>query len=101
MSGRVHLACLFCGILAILAGCGDDPDHGPCVPVDCGPHGTCMQQGTDVVCVCLQGYHAEGLTCVADVDPCEGVECSGQASVDSGASASGAVVAISEQIPKA
>jgi hypothetical protein len=31
------------------------------------------------VCLCDQGYHAEGLECVENVEenPCEGVDCSG------------------------
>ena len=29
------------------------------------------------MCVCDTGYHAQGLECVANADPCEGVTCSG------------------------
>jgi hypothetical protein len=59
-------------------GSGQDPDGmvTACDGVDCGPNGQCVASGGDVACECDQGYHPDGLTCVAD-DPCAGVGCSG------------------------
>jgi hypothetical protein len=34
----------------------------------------------EAACICDDGYHAQELECVADVDPCEGMECSGHGS---------------------
>jgi hypothetical protein len=49
----------------------------PCKDVDCGGNGKCKVQSDSAVCVCVKGYHAEGLNCVETKDPCEKVTCSG------------------------
>ena len=53
----------------------------PCEGVDCSGHGDCALLDDEPVCVCDDGYHAEGLECVEDAGtPCEGVDCSGHGS---------------------
>ncbi len=67
--------------------------HDPCEGVDCSGHGECKSgygYGDEVFCDCDDGYHAVGLSCVADgtpdddslvpdddtvTDPCAGVTC--------------------------
>ena len=51
---------------------GDPP--GPCEGVDCSGHGTCELEGGQSVCNCDPGYHAEGLDCLEDYDPCVGID---------------------------
>ncbi len=44
-----------------------------CKDVDCGSFGKCVENAGAASCSCDPGYHAEGLTCVAD--PCVGSNC--------------------------
>ncbi len=53
-----------------------------CDGVDCGAHGTCDDTSGQAVCVCDDGYHAEGLSCVANTMPCDGVDCGGHGTCD-------------------
>lgn len=76
--------CLCIALLTVffLPGCtrqGYEPAE-PCKGVSCSEHGECGVAGDgSAVCLCDQGYHAEGLECVenAEENPCEGVDCSG------------------------
>jgi hypothetical protein len=65
-----------------------DSDGDPCDGVDCTGLGHCLSDGARAICICDEGYHAEGLSCLpvgadgdADADgepgPCDGVTCSG------------------------
>jgi hypothetical protein len=61
-----------------IAACGEDGnEQDPCDGVTCSGHGTCVVDGDSASCDCNDGYHADGLRCVADDDPCDGVTCSG------------------------
>lgn len=55
-----------------------DPDEetpdDPCDSVTCSGHGSCFTDGDEAICVCDDGYHAEGLECVCS-PRCEGREC--------------------------
>jgi len=60
-------------VLVMAAGCGDDDGDtndnsnvSVCDGVDCGPHGSCVDDEGQAACDCDTGYHAEGLTCVED-----------------------------------
>ncbi len=44
-----------------------------CVNVDCGSFGKCVDSAGTANCNCDPGYHADGLTCIAD--PCVGAAC--------------------------
>lgn len=52
-------------------------DSDPCQGVTCSGYGTCSVSGQTATCQCNNGYHAQGLDCVADANPCQGVTCSG------------------------
>jgi hypothetical protein len=55
--------------------------NDPCVGQTCSGHGSCANSGGTAACNCSSGYHAVGLTCVADTtDPCAGKTCSGHGS---------------------
>jgi hypothetical protein len=60
--------------LVCKTGCND-----PCEGVDCGNHGSCVENVGEATCLCDEGYHTEGLACVQNsgTNPCEGVLCSG------------------------
>ena len=62
-----------------LFGCDEDldPFEDVCKDVECGPNGQCQPRNGAAACVCNPCYRAEGLTCVLDRDPCQGVTCSG------------------------
>jgi len=80
---------IFVGVLVVLVGCqasgmvgaGDaGPVADPCEGVSCGERGECVStQSGEAACRCDTGSHAEGLTCVANVEgaECTGVDCSG------------------------
>jgi hypothetical protein len=73
---------------AIVDGNGEDSAAaGPCRDVSCGAHGTCVANAGAAACQCEAGFHAEGLTCVADppVDPCAAVVCGANAACAAGA----------------
>lgn len=54
------------------------PPPEVCVGVTCSGHGTCYADAGTARCSCDAGYHAEGLSCVADAGTgCDGVTCSG------------------------
>jgi hypothetical protein len=59
-----------------------------CAGVVCG-HGTCDAGSGAATCACEAGFHAVGLTCVADppVDPCASVTCGAHAACAAGACA--------------
>lgn len=64
------------------------PDGGatdPCEGVSCGL-GTCVVIGQAPDCLCPEGFHAEGLSCVADPppDPCDNTPCGTNAHCDHG-----------------
>ncbi len=46
----------------------------PCVNIDCSGHGTCSVQSAGAVCSCQDGYHAQGLECIEDYDPCNNIQ---------------------------
>ncbi|HHW97095.1 MAG TPA: formylglycine-generating enzyme family protein, partial [Oligoflexales bacterium] len=51
----------------------------PCAEADCGDNGRCVVSGSGVaLCVCNDGFRADGLTCVPIENPCSGVTCSGR-----------------------
>ena len=70
-------------VVSLLASCGKEGTESlptGCEEVDCSGQGVCgVAPDGSLVCVCDQGYHAEGLACVENVEnnPCEGVDCSG------------------------
>ncbi len=73
------------------AGGGGQPIGGeapadPCDGVDCGGNGSCADVGDDAICICDDGFHAEGLSCVVNPPPgpCEGVQCGVHASCSAG-----------------
>ncbi len=68
--------------MVTVGGCRDDSGTAdPCREVDCSGHGRCaVTTENTAVCVCDEGYHAQGLECVSDEDPCAGVDCSGHGS---------------------
>ncbi len=45
--------------------------NNPCDGVTCSGHGTCQNSNGVASCVCDSGYHAVGLTCVADTPTCQ------------------------------
>lgn len=56
------------------------PIEDPCENVDCGPNSHCEIQGADAVCVCDEGYVADGPDCVIEEieeedDPCDPNPC--------------------------
>jgi cysteine-rich repeat protein len=65
-------------------GCSDDDSSAnPCMGIDCGPHGQCvLTQSGSATCACDSGFHAEGLTCVADSGGCGDGLASGQEACD-------------------
>jgi subtilisin-like proprotein convertase family protein len=68
------LAGLGCGRL------GYEPEAPtPCREVTCSGHGSCAALDGQPICVCDEGYYAEGLACLEYVvqNPCEGITCSG------------------------
>ncbi len=70
----------FTGACLVCLSCSEEAQNvtaNPCVGVKCSGVGYCAAFGDDPVCVCDEGYHAEGLNCISDEDPCEGVTCSG------------------------
>jgi len=67
-------------------GGGAEGEGEACGWVDCGPHGSCHAVAQEPACVCDDGYHAVGLSCVRDPDPgpCDGVVCGANATCDDG-----------------
>jgi len=45
---------------------------GPCLDVDCGPHGRCQVDGTEPTCVCDDGFERQDMACV---EGCPGSTC--------------------------
>ncbi|HOX42296.1 MAG TPA: proprotein convertase P-domain-containing protein [Myxococcota bacterium] len=83
---RSTIVCLALGLggAAILqAGCGREGynpvESDACRGVTCSDHGSCADLAGTPVCLCDEGYYAEGLTCLEYVveNPCAGVTCSG------------------------
>ena len=53
-----------------------NPIEKPCEFVDCSGHGDCTVEGDHSVCICHDGYVADGLRCVAMVACCSvGMAC--------------------------
>jgi hypothetical protein len=53
--------------LAALTGCHDNFEpRPPCDGVDCSGHGVCVDNEDLAVCVCDEGFRAEGTSCVAE-----------------------------------
>ncbi len=65
-------------IIGLLACCqGNKSPEEPCAGVSCSDHGACAVLDGEPVCLCDEGYDAEGLECVeAPLSPCSGVNCS-------------------------
>ena len=63
---------------AVLPACQStlEPLMDGCKSVDCSGHGECQIRGGKAVCICDQGYRAEGLACLENGDLCDGVDCS-------------------------
>ncbi len=59
-------------------GAGNDPPPiDLCAGITCTGHGTCAVTSADVaICACDQDYHAQGLDCVSDLNPCDNIDCS-------------------------
>lgn len=68
-----------------LTACSPPGGNGedPCDGVNCG-NGMCDVQGNVAVCVCMEGYHADGLTCVEDPEGCNSNSCSGHGTCTAG-----------------
>ncbi|HSA23365.1 MAG TPA: metallophosphoesterase [Myxococcota bacterium] len=75
---RLPLMPLVC-LAALAAACdGGGEPADPCAGVTCSGLGDCaVLGGSEPVCVCRDGHHAEGLTCVPDSDACQDVACGG------------------------
>lgn len=70
----VTFSALFC--ILLIAACDKSATKGPCDGITCSGHGTCDATSGRAVCICDENYHPNGLLeCVADTDPCEGVDC--------------------------
>ena len=86
------LALAGCLDWSILEGAGDvdgDIAGGPCEGVTCSGHGRCFSDGDEAVCICDEGYRAEGLECLsttpdgdADVDADADVDGDTDADID-------------------
>lgn len=50
----------------VAAACHEGGESDPCTGVDCSGRGTCVTEGSAPICMCFEGYHAEGLRCVED-----------------------------------
>jgi len=48
------------------AGGGTTPPVDPCNGQTCSGHGTCAVNGGVATCTCQTGFHAEGMSCLAD-----------------------------------
>ncbi len=67
------------------AGANRPSPSDPCLGVTCTGHGTCGVTSSDVaLCVCNEGYHAQGLDCLSNTDPCAGIDCAWHGSCDAG-----------------
>ena len=82
MGGMVYLGIVASMIIALAQmSCSEkDNDGDPlqaCAGVTCSGHGTCVIGTSGAECSCDEGYHADGLSCLADSGPCAGVTCSG------------------------
>ncbi len=64
--------------LMFWAGCAPAETEDSCELINCSGHGSCVDQSGSPVCICADGYHAQGLDCLANdvADPCLGVTCS-------------------------
>ncbi len=49
--------------------------NSQCDGVTCSNQGSCIVNNELPVCICNTGYHADGLSCIQDVDPCLTVTC--------------------------
>jgi len=47
-----------------------NPIEKPCEDVDCSGHGDCTVEDGQAVCICHDGYAADGLSCIATVACC-------------------------------
>jgi hypothetical protein len=56
---------------------GGSDERDPCDGVGCSGEGICAVASGAAVCVCDEGFRAQGLSCVPIEDPCGGVACSG------------------------
>ncbi|HSA33442.1 MAG TPA: alpha-amylase family glycosyl hydrolase [bacterium] len=62
--------------VVFIAACDKNAAKGPCDGITCSGHGTCDATSGRAVCICDENYHPNGLLeCIADTDPCEGVDC--------------------------
>jgi hypothetical protein len=72
-------------VLPFLGGaCAEQASGGPCGTPECSGHGVCFTAVGTPYCICADGYHPEGLSCIPDVpgDPCHGVSCAGHGTCD-------------------
>jgi len=66
-------------VLSLLA-CGRqgfEQQQTPCTGIDCSGHGKCVVSDGQAVCICDQGYQAQGTECLEESNPCLGITCSG------------------------
>lgn len=97
----LSLAAFAASVALTAAGCGKSTSGGASCPPDvsCGDYGVCVFTTTgQMTCACLAGYHADGLSCMADGaadgaadavgGACQGVDCGGHgACAESGGAA--------------
>ena len=64
--GLTHVLSVVGLVVAVaLASCSPPDDQvDPCDGIDCSGFGECEVQDDEAVCICYEGYAAEGLTCV-------------------------------------
>jgi len=50
----------------------------PCDGITCSDKGYCSVVESNAVCICVEGYHSNGLTCIENnvTNPCDGISCS-------------------------
>jgi len=75
MSRWIELGAAILAASALASGCSSRPAR-LCDDVDCSGHGDCVSDGDRAVCVCVNGFVPQELTCATNTG-CTGVSCSG------------------------